>query len=174
MTRSEGFAVMDVSTSICDDSKFRRLQRETPEQVAIAFTAYIATMAESWKAGRRVTVDDAWPSFIPYDAGVIDAMHRVKLLDGAGRVMRKAWDEWFELARQRRDTARERWTRSNAQRSAARSQLPRGNGADTAATVPLRSSPIRTVRPSESENGFTAEPSPRIARRARSAAGDPS
>jgi hypothetical protein len=59
MSRDEGFAVMDVSTSITDDPKVRKLWRHAPDHAAAAFTAYVATMAESWRSGKRATVDDS-------------------------------------------------------------------------------------------------------------------
>ena len=132
---------MDVSTSVCDDPKFRRLFREAPDLVAPGFAAYLATMAESWKAGRRVTVDDAWPAFQPYDQAVCDALIRVGLLDRRGLLSPKAWRSWYEPARKRRDQSRERWARYNAKRDADTTLPPRGNGADTATSV-------RSFRPS--------------------------
>jgi hypothetical protein len=128
---------MDVSTSVCDDPKFRRLQRENPELVAASFVAYMATMAESWKAGRRVSVDDAWPAFLAFDQAVCDALTRVGLLDRRGLVNSKAWRSWFEPARERRGKARDRWTRYNAKRDADTTPPPRGSDVDTATSVPL-------------------------------------
>jgi hypothetical protein len=144
MSRSEGFDVMDVSTSVCDDPKFRRLFRESPDLAPAAFCAYLAAMAESWKAGRRVNVDDAWPVFVPFDAAVVEALIGVGLLDRRGFVDGKAWRSWFEPARKRREQARERWARYNAKRDADTTALPRGNGVGTATSVPS----VRTVRPS--------------------------
>jgi hypothetical protein len=140
MPRSEGFAVMDVSTSVCDDPKFRRLQRESPEHVAVAFTAYIATCAESWKTGRRVSAEDGWPAFLPFDRAAIDALIRVGLLDSRGLVSSKAWRSWFDPARKRRDLARDRWSRYNAKRDADTASEPRGSDVGTATSVPLRPS----------------------------------
>lgn len=136
MSRSEGFAVMDVSTSICDDPKFRRLQRESPEHVAVGFTAYIAVMAESWRSGQRVSIDDAWPGFIPFDQHAIDALIRVALLDKKGRPTVKAWASWFEPARERRTKSRDRWARYNASRNADAAPVPRGSDAATATSDP--------------------------------------
>jgi hypothetical protein len=146
MPRSLGFDVMDVSTSVCDDPKFRRLQREAPEHVAVAFTAYIATMAESWKAGRRVSIEDGWPAFLPFDRTVIDLLVSVGLLDSSGLVSPKAWRSWFEPARKRRQKARERWTRYNANRDADTTVVPRGSDAGTATSVPS----VRPSGPSDS------------------------
>lgn len=136
MSRAEGFAVMDVSTSICDEPKFRRLQRENPELLAAGFTAYLSVMAESWKAGRRVNIEDAWPSFLPFDRATADALIRVGLLDRRGLLSPKGWRGWFEPARERRDKARDRWARYNAKRDADTTPPPRGNDVATATSVP--------------------------------------
>lgn len=127
---------MDVSTSICDDPKFRRLARETPQLVAPAFTAYLATMAESWRVGRRVNVHDAWPAILPFDEAACDALVKVGLLDRRGVLAPKGWRSWFEPARERRQKSRDRWARYNAQRTGDTALEPRGNHADTATSVP--------------------------------------
>lgn len=151
-SRSDGFAVMDVSTSICEDPKFRRIQRDSPGRLAPAFMAYMATMAESWQAGRRVTIEDAWPAVLPFDEAVVEALKTARLLDAAGRISAKSWREWFDAAFQRRESARERWRRANANRSVGAAQLPRGSDADTGATVTYRSVP------SESRDSAAAKP----------------
>lgn len=161
MPRAEGFAVMDVSTSVCDDPKFRRIHRQSPDLVAPAFTAYMAVMAESWKAGSRVAVEDAWPSLLPFDQAVVDALVIVGLLDKRGLLSPKAWRGWFDPARERRDKSRVRWTRYNAKRDADTTDLPRGSDADTATSVP-------TVRPS-----VPTEPSVPPVERARAAKNGP-
>lgn len=151
MSRTEGFAVMDVSTSICDDPKFRRIQRQSPELVGTAFSVYVAVMAESWRAGKRVSVDDAWPSIIPYDARADEALREAGLLDRRGLPSAKAWRSWFEPAYKRRETMREKWRRANENRRDDSAPPPRGNRADTAAPVPSRTAPSdRTVRPDRS------------------------
>lgn len=168
MSRSEGFAVMDVSTSVCDDPKFRRLHRENPELVAVAFTSYIATMAESWRTGRRVTIDVAWPAFLAFDKAVVDALIRVGLLDARGLVASKAWRSWYLPAQDRRSKSRARWARYNANRDADTTPPPRGSDADTATSDPsvpsVRSGPTGPSRPSaasargKKDDGLTTPP----------------
>ena len=148
MSRIDGFAVMDVSTDIANDPKFRKLQRHAPDHSAAAFVGYVSTLAESWKAGRRVSVDDSWPAFLPFDKVAVDGLLHVGLLDNRGMIPVKAWRGWFEAARERRQKARERWARHNAKRDADTAFIPRGNDVDTAASVPSVPS-FRTVRPSE-------------------------
>jgi hypothetical protein len=143
---------MDVSTSVCDDPKFRRLQRENPELVAVGVTAYLATMAESWKAGRRVSVEEAWPAILPFDKTAADALIRVGLLDRRGLLSTKAWRSWFDPARKRREQSRDRWARYNAKRDADTTPPPRGSDVSTATSDPsvpsVRSVPSGSARPS--------------------------
>ena len=152
MSRDDGFAVMDVSTSIHEDQKFKRLARRHPELIAPAFLAYVATVAESWRAGDRVPIGDAWPALLPFDRAVVAALKRFELLERDGRVACETWNVWFLPALERKLRAKERWARANAKRHAAlmaddaqdnadAATLPRGSSAATGATV-------RTDRPS--------------------------
>lgn len=136
MSRDDGFAVMDVSVAFVDDPKWRKLLRHAPAQLGPAFIAYTATMGESWKAGRRVSVDDAWPALIPYSEDAVAALRHVGLLDSGGHVQSRAWRGWFGPAKARRDSFRDRWARANEKRRAEAAQLPRGSDAVTASPVP--------------------------------------
>lgn len=163
MSRDEGFDVMDVSTSLPNDPKFRLLSREYPDALGTAFFAYVATMAESWKAGERVTVDVAWPPILPHDDGAVAALLAVKLLDPKRRVTASAWRGFFEQARIRREKSRERWRRANEKRHgetpnpngehrAATARSPRGTNAVTAPPIPSDSD-----RPIPKKNGISSE-----------------
>lgn len=162
MSRDEGFDVMDVSTAIAHDPKFRRLAREHPELVAAGFTAYVSTMAESWKAGARMTVEDAWPqSIMTFDGHVVAGLKRVKLLTAQGYVTPSAWRDYFERAKTRREATRDRWRRANDKRASSNTKdsddtalSPRGSDAVTAAN------PLGTESESDSH-------SPRPPRRRR-------
>lgn len=147
MSRDDGFAVMDVSVDLVNDPKVRKLYRYAPDHADRAVVAYVSTMAESWKAGRRVTIDDAWPGFVPFDKPAVEALAHVKLIDRTGRVNAKAWREWYEVAKARRDKSRDRWARYNRHRDADATSLPRGSDADTATSVP----PVPSVRSSPPE-----------------------
>ena len=150
MSRDDGFTVMDVSTGYVDDPKWRKLGRHAPDQIGPAFIAYTATMAESWRAGRRVTIGDAWPALIPFSQPAVDALRHVGLLDSHGLVQSRAWRGWFTPAKTRRDDARERWARANEKRRADTALSPRGSGAATASPVPsVPSVPSRTVETRE-------------------------
>jgi len=144
MSRDDGFAVMDVSTDIINDPKVRKLWRYAPSHAAVALVGYVATMAESWKAGRRVSIDDAWPAIVPFNQSAVEALAHVGLLDKRGMVTVAAWRGWYEPAKARRDKSRDRWARYNAQRNADTASLPRGTNADTASSVPS----VPSVRPS--------------------------
>lgn len=141
-SRDDGFAIMDVSTSICDDPKFRRIARERPDLVGTAFTAYMATMAESWRIGRRVGIEDAWPAVLPYSADAAEIMVAVGLLDKRGVLSPKAWRGWFEPARNRRDKSRADWRKWQADHR-------RSQGGVSPDTGPDKAKPsVPTVRPS--------------------------
>jgi len=152
MSRDDGFAVMDVSSDIVNDPKVRKLFRLSPDHANAAFVAFIATLGESWKAGRRVNITDAWPGYLTFDQDAVDALVSVGLLDRRGLLSLRAWEGWFGIAKTRRETARDRWRRANEKRHADAAMVPRGNGADTEATVPIRSSPTRSVE------GYTRTP----------------
>lgn len=159
MSRDDGFAVMDVSTGYVDDPKWRKLVRYAPELLGPAFIAYTATMAESWRAGRRVTIDDAWPTLIDYSKPAVDALRHVGLLDSHGHVQSRAWRGWFGPAKTRRDASRDRWAKANAKRREEAALLPRGSSEVTASPVPLRTVPSvptedsREIPPPPAERG---------------------
>lgn len=148
MTRAAGFDTMDVDTSILDDPKFHRLHRQDPALYAEGVTAYLAVMAASWKAGKRIALEDCWPAFLPFST-VGTALVSVGLLDRRGMIPTKVWGGWFGVANARRESARERWRKANENRKAStknasrtfqksrnENDLPRGNAAVAASTVP--------------------------------------
>jgi hypothetical protein len=146
MSRDDGFTVMDVSTGYVDDPKWRKLARYAPDQLGPAFIAYTATMAESWRAGRRVTIEDAWPALIPFSKAAVEALRHVELLDSHGLVRPRAWRGYFGPAKERRDAFRDRWARANEKRRADAARSPRGSDAVTASPVPSDpSDPNRSV-----------------------------
>ena len=157
MSRYDGFAVMDMSTDIVNDPKVRKLFRHAPSHASGGFVAYVATVAESWKAGRRVTIDDAWPSILPFSKPAVEALVHVGLLDRTGRVPPKTWRGWYETARGRREVARDRWRRANEKRHAAAAEEPRGSSADTEATVPSYRSSLPSVPPEGSTRGSISD-----------------
>lgn len=151
MSRDEGFAIMDVSVDIANDPKVRKLFRHAPDHAPAAFMAYVATMGESWRSGRRVNVDDAWPPALPFSKPAIEALVHVELLDPAGTIPTRTWRGWFVVAQRRRTKARDRWARYNTEHRGSRTNgddgttpLPRGSDDGTATSVP----PVPPSRPS--------------------------
>jgi hypothetical protein len=166
MTRGAGFTIMDLSVNVHDDPKFRRIARSHPTLYASAFTAYLAVVAASWRAGERVTLADAWPPLLAPDDAVEVALHEVGLLDSRGRVTARAWASWFSPAFERREKARENGSRGGraAHGLPPRSGDPEGSGGRAtlerrlgdARPVPLRSDPTRPGR-SDPGDGRTSE-----------------
>lgn len=163
----DGFAVMDVSTSLHDDPKVKRLAREFPEQLGTGFLAYVATMGESWKAGQRLSVLESWPAHLPFDAAAVEALKAVKLLEQTGQVTASAWRGYFMQARKRRKTARDRWDRAN---KARRKKEAESNGNDNAVTARSHRghrAATAAIRTSDSVNpteGDSTPPTPSPAR----------
>lgn len=143
MARDEGFTVMDVSTSLLSDTKVRRLQRHAPDRYPVAMLAYLSTMAESWRVGRRVSVEDAWPVGVPFDSLAAEALSHVGLTDASGLIVPRTWRSWFGKAKSRRSKSRADWR--DWQRKHRESQ--RGVRADSEPDKPIPSVP--SVRPSE-------------------------
>lgn len=144
MSRDDGFPVMDVSTDYLNDPKWRRLHRAHPELFPVAFVAFTAAMAESWKAGHRVSVEDAWSPLLPFSSKVIEALREAGFIDRRNLVIVKSWDGWFLPAFERRAKSRARWRRQNEKRDADTAVPPRGTDADTTTSVPS----VPPVRPS--------------------------
>jgi len=117
MSRDDGFDRMDVATSIADDKKFRLLAKRHPELYSAAFTAYVGgLLAMSWRDGDRLTLEEAWPTAVPWDDAVADALHEANLVDDESRIPWHAWEGWFGAASERRRAGRERHARYNAKR----------------------------------------------------------
>ena len=137
MSRDDGFDVADVSTSLYDDPKVRDLWRllDDQDRMSRAMVLYEATRLASWRLGCRVSAEDACPIWLVPDAALFDALRQSKLLDKSSRIPQKAWKGWFEVARRRREQARDRWRRHNETRTkndADTALVPRGNDAATA------------------------------------------
>ena len=116
---------MDISTSIDDEPKFRRLAGAHPDLYADAFTAYVCLCAASWRNGSRLTAGEGWPLLLTltkrksggHDTGdVVDALREVDLLDDDNRIPVRAWDNWYVAAAERVRLAHERYARYNAKR----------------------------------------------------------
>jgi len=150
VSRDEGFAVMDVSTSWLLDDKFTKLARDYPRLLMWGVVAYASTKAASWRHGKRMTVGDSLPAWLHYDPDGMGALMAVRLIDRTGRVPVKTWHAWFGRASSRRQNSRERWARANDKRAKhdeSEHDLPRGSGAVTASTVRPFLTTVPTVPP---------------------------
>lgn len=153
MRRSDGdgFATADVSVSLLDDDRVRKLARSVEEpRVETAIVVYLAVLLASWREGRRVAAEDAVPLWLPLER-LLDAdedLRSVGLLDRRSKIPARAWSKWYDPVEARRDRNRERWARYNASRTGGAAELPRGNGAATPPSVPFRSDPAVPSSPS--------------------------
>ena len=116
MSKANGFDRMDVATDLLNDPKFRRLARIAPDAVGGCVTLYVGLLADSWRQAERMTIEDAWPSVLPYDATYAELLKGVRLIDPDGRIPVKVWQEWFVEVLKRREASRERWNRANQKR----------------------------------------------------------
>lgn len=148
---TEGFSIMDVSTAILDDDRFQRLATLAPDRFDTAFLGYAATLARSWRKGRRVSIQQSWPVYRPFDQLAVDALVHVGLIDGKGLIRAATWRQWFEPAQIRRDSTRDRWRKTKAtQRNTTDSEheSPRGVLAESSRS-PLSRPSVRPSVPTE-------------------------
>ena len=109
-SRDDGFAVADVSTSYYDDDKVRELWRILEGDVSAmceAMTMHNATVIGSWRVGRRVTVNQAAPLWLPVREPIVEALVSARLLDRSRKVPPRSWAGWFGPAEARREERRE-------------------------------------------------------------------
>jgi hypothetical protein len=154
MSRDDGFAIADTDTGMLADPKVVALARRLrdPIRTGAAIALYDAVRLASWKAGRRLTLDESLPGWWldPVDE-LAAALVAVKLLDDELRLPEHAWEGWFGPARARRDERREAGRRGGLAKARNASDSPRSSGA----TAELQRSSTRpsvpsvpTVRPS--------------------------
>jgi len=159
MARGSGLPRVDVDCGIAEDPKFRRLARAHSDLAASAFTAYVALLGASWRAGERVAIADAWPSWLPENADVVAALS-AELIDAEGRIVEHAWDSWYGEAAGRVEKLRAGWRERQARRREAQ---PEREGSalqerDRTEAVPLRTDESRvTSAPPESHAGVTRD-----------------
>lgn len=114
--RDDGFPIADVSTTLLDDPKVRKLSKRYPDDGALAASicVFMATLLGSWREGRRLTASEAESWIEPTDERLAD-LRDVGLFDAKNRVNAKAWEAWFRPAWERREQAR-----ANGRKGAAR------------------------------------------------------
>jgi hypothetical protein len=108
MSRDDGFGTADVDTGLLDDMKLRRLIRATGDEAVITrcIVGYIAVVLSSWRAGERVTLEDAAPVWMTGVDDLTAKLAEAGLLDADGRIPQHAWTGWFEPAWRRREERR--------------------------------------------------------------------
>ena len=99
----------DMDVGFYADRKIGALARLLREPVTTAAYAalYDATVRASWKAGRRLTLEESLPAWwlAPFD-DAMSALIAVALLDAEGRVLEHAWASWYLPAAERIADAR--------------------------------------------------------------------
>ena len=141
---------MDVSTSLLSDTKVKRLLRHAPDRYPVAVLAYLSAMAESWKAGRRVTVEDSWPVGVPFDPLAIEALSHVGLVDASGLIVPRTWRSWFGKAKSRRAKSRADWRKWTQDRRKRQAGVSPDSAGDTSkpSVPPVRPSvpPVKGIQ----------------------------
>ena len=122
MGRGDGFAIADIASDYLDDEKVRRLWRRLGDVVTMceALTLHQATVLASWRSGRRVTVDEAAPLWLPVSEVLVAELVAVGMIDRTRRVPARSWSSWYGPAEARR-SARVEAGRLGGQAKAKRS-----------------------------------------------------
>ncbi len=110
MSRSDGFDHADIDVGLMADPKVVGLARclRDPVKIGAAVTLYQAAVLASWKAGARLTAEEALPAWwLDLPGQLIDALVVAKLLDADHRIPEHAFESWFGPARDRREHYRE-------------------------------------------------------------------
>lgn len=162
MSRDDGFRIADTDTGMMADPKVLALARRhrDPMRTAAAVALYDAVRLASWKACRRLTLDETAPGWWlePVDDMAAD-LAAVGLLDAEHRIPEHAWRAWFVpaldryLDRRRRDIfaglvsrgmAREEANAEADRRIADRRLNLLGSTYKAQPTEPYRTEPYRT------------------------------
>lgn len=155
MSRDDGFAIADTDTSLMSDPKVVALARRLRDSVATmaAVGLYDAVRLASWKAGERLTLDEALPGWWldPVD-DMAAHLIAVGLLDAERRIPVGPWQSWFVPAYARRDHYRQlgakggkaKASRGSSEGSSEGSSV--GSSAGYSAGSSAGSSPYRTDR----------------------------
>ena len=105
MTRADGFEIADTDTGMMADPKILALSRRLHDTIrtAAAVTLYDSVRLASWRAGRRLTLDETAPGWwLDSFEDLAGELGAVGLLDSERRIPLHAWEGWFGPARDRR------------------------------------------------------------------------
>lgn len=106
MGRDDGFAIADIAVGHLDDDKVRKLWRLlAPDSAAMseALMLHLAAVLASWGSGRRVTLDEAAPLWLPVDERLAGLLVDVGLLDRSRKVPSRSFTRWYGPAAARRE-----------------------------------------------------------------------
>ena len=161
MSRETGFAVVDLDVGILHDPKVIKLARaiRDEERTAAHIGLYVALLAESWRTGERVRLEDALPAWWMAEVEQFaEALRDAGLIDAEDRIPERSWSGWFGPAfKRRQDRQREGrisglvshgMTREQAEREADR----RSSQGETEVTSGLRQGrldPFPSPRPAD-------------------------
>jgi len=105
MSRADGFDVADTDTGLMADPKVLVLARRLRDssRTGAALALYESVRLASWKAGRRLTLDESLPGWWldPVDE-LAEHLVAVGLLDAERRIPEHAWEGWFGPALDRK------------------------------------------------------------------------
>jgi hypothetical protein len=148
VSRYDGFAVADVSTALFTDAKVRRLWRlVAPDSDAMcqAMVVYLPVVTSSWEAGERVDVDGSLPPWLSPGPEIVEALRKVKLLDGRRKIPLNAWEGWYGPAHARREERREAGRRGGLAKAARSSVEPPPKPRSSRATAQLQRSSSKAL-----------------------------
>jgi hypothetical protein len=167
VSRDDGWSTADVSTRHLNDPKVRKLWRVVDGDVdamARALVVHLALVLASWSEGRRLTVDESAPTWLPVDQETTAALRQAGLVDATGRLPKRSWESWHGPAERRRELARESGAEGNRRRwgsSKGTDREPIGSRSGTdPRTVPIRTDPSdrARARAAEPRRGATNGP----------------
>ncbi|MEA2677186.1 MAG: hypothetical protein QOJ81_1327 [Chloroflexota bacterium] len=155
MTRDEGFAIADTSTSHHDDAKVKAMWRVlAPDSDAMnkAMVMHEAVRLASWRDGKRLTAVDACPVWVKDPGAAVAHLQAAGLLDEEARIPRSTWSQWFGAAKRRREKSRADWRRRKEEQRSRTKVTPESNGGHAGHPQDSRTPSVRpsvpTVRPS--------------------------
>lgn len=102
--RNDGFGWADIDTGYYSDTKVKALARRVrdPIRTAAWLDLHKSTIIESFRLGRRVTMDDAAPYFWTDLEEARADLIAVGLLDADSMLPAGAWDKWFTGPQERK------------------------------------------------------------------------
>jgi hypothetical protein len=150
MSRTDGFPVADTDTSLPSDPKVVALARRLHDSIrtGAAQSLYEDVRLASWKAGRRLTLDESLPGWWldPFD-DLADALVAVGLLDDERRLPAHAFEGWYGPARDRRQRYRDLGSKGGQTSHTPKPTVERTVERTVVPPVERTVNPVRSSRP---------------------------